>query len=281
MRALILGAAGMLGQDLLFALKARGHEVVPAIRAEADVTDPGTLLRVVRGCRPDVICNCAAYTMVDLAESNSCEAYAVNGAGARNVASAAVEIGAHVIHLSTDYLFDGSRVEGYAEWDPIAPLSVYGRSKALGEFQVKSVNPKHTIVRTQWLYGRGGPNFVKTILQLGHDRGEVQVVADQFGSPTYTRDLAEALTALAEDRAYGTYHITNSGTCSWKEFAETIFRLGGLKVRVNPITTNQLARPAIRPLHAVLINQMWLADGRKPLRHYEAALMDYLKQQGE
>lgn len=279
MRALIFGGRGMLGRDLQGALGARGHEAVALARPDGDVTCLETVQRAVRDVAPDVVINCAAYTQVDRAESEPGLAHAVNGVGARNVAVAAADAARHVIHLSTDYVFDGQKGSPYHEWDPLAPRSVYGCSKALGEFQVRSVNARHTVVRTQWLFGAGGPDFVQTMLRLGQERNAVQVVDDQIGSPTYTGDLAAALVTLAERKAYGTYHITNGGSCSWQAFAQAIFRLAGLPVSVVGISTATLGRPAGRPLYSVLANQMWQAEGFPLLRPYEEALADYLRAQ--
>lgn len=278
MRALIFGGNGMLGRDLALALQMRGHHAVALGHGDADITQLGAVNEAVRRTGPEIVFNCAAYTKVDQAETDMEQAFAVNAHGAGNVSLAASLAGVPVVHVSTDYVFDGSRTEGYLEEAPLAPLSAYGRSKAEGEERVRCANPHHLIVRTQWLYGAGGPNFVRTMLRLGKQRTSVQVVDDQIGSPTYTPDLANALVFLAERNATGTYHVTNSGTCSWREFAQAIFGLAGMAVDVEPITTAKLGRPAPRPLNSVLLNHRWRQAGYPPLRPYAAALADYMSQ---
>jgi dTDP-4-dehydrorhamnose reductase len=276
MKALIFGGRGMLAQDLERELLQKGHSPIALDRFQADVTQVESVRNAVLSVHPDLVFNCAAYTKVDAAETEPEAAFRVNGVGARNVAAVTAAFALPMVHLSTDYVFDGTKVEGYGEWDPLKPLSVYGESKALGEFQVRSLNPHHLIIRTQWLYGFDGPNFVQTMLRLGRERSRVQVVDDQVGSPTYTRDLAAALITLVEDHAIGTYHLTNSGTCSWRQFAEHIFQTAGLPIAVDPIDSAQLARSARRPMYGVLHNRMWVAEGRVPLRSYVEALADYL-----
>jgi len=281
MKALIFGSAGMLGSDLHGALTERGHRSVCLTRQDCDITDAARVRQAIGDSGATMVFNCAAYTKVDKAEEERDLAFAVNGAGPANIARASATMGAPVVHVSTDYVFDGQASEPYIECAPIGPLSVYGKSKALGEYQVQRLNRQHIVVRTQWLYGRSGPNFVRTMLRLGANRSELSIVDDQWGSPTYTYDLARALVTLAEEQSFGTYHVTNSGSCTWKEFAEAIFEQAKLQVQVSGISTADFGSPAPRPRYGVLDNRMWRSQGREPLQHFSQALTHYLAHQLE
>jgi dTDP-4-dehydrorhamnose reductase len=252
-KLLVTGAGGMLGRAVVEVATRLGHDVRARSRAELDVTDAeATRLAVLAG-RPHAVINCAAYTDVDGAESNWRTAEAVNVQGAANVASAAAEVGALIVHVSTDYVFDGSKREPWLESDPVAPLSVYGETKLAGEQAVAEANPAHAIVRTAWLFGAGGRNFVDTMLALGEQRDEVSVVADQVGCPTWTGHLAGALVELAErPDETGIHHIAGSGSCSWNELALEVFQRAGIECRVLPATSEQFVRPATRPAYSVL-----------------------------
>jgi dTDP-4-dehydrorhamnose reductase len=276
MKALVFGSAGMLGTDLIGALADSGHPYVALPRSACDITNPKDVRQALEDSGAQIVFNCAAYTKVDDAEVNAETAYAINGVGPATIARLTHELGVAMVHVSTDYVFDGQAQEPYLESAPIAPMSVYGKSKALGDYQVQRLNPKHILVRTQWLYGANGPNFVRTMLRLGTTRNELTVVDDQTGSPTYTYDLARALVQLAADESYGTYHLTNSGSCTWKQLAEVIFQQAELSVQVNGISTEAYGSPAPRPRYGVLDNRMWLSQGRKPLRHFTAALSHFL-----
>ncbi len=238
----------MLGRDVVAAATAAGHEPVALPHADLDVTDPGAVRAAVAASRPDVIVNCAAYTKVDGAESEEERAAAINGSGAGNVARA----GVRTVHVSTDYVFDGTKETPYVEDDPVAPRSAYGRTKLAGEREVAAAGPEHAIVRTAWLFGAGGPNFVETMLRLASERGEVAVVTDQTGCPTFTGHLAEALLDLAEREAPGIHHVAGAGSCSWNAFAREIFRQAGVDCPVADATSEQMARPAPRPANSVL-----------------------------
>ena len=256
MRLLVTGAGGMLGRAVVDAAARLGHDVLPCMRADLDITDAETSRRAVATSRPQAVVNCAAYTDVDGAETDWRTAEAVNAQGARNVAAAAAEIGAFVVHVSTDYVFDGSKREPWVESDAVAPLGVYGETKLAGEQAVASVNPAHAIVRTAWLFGAGGTNFVDTMLGLGTQRDEVSVVTDQVGSPTWTGHLAGALVEVAErPDDTGVHHIAGSGSCSWNELALEIFERAAIDCRVLPATSEQFARPAKRPAYSVLGTQ--------------------------
>jgi dTDP-4-dehydrorhamnose reductase len=235
----------MLGQDIV---AAAGADVVALTRADLDVTDPDAARELLSG---STVINCAAYTDVDGAESDPDRAYAVNAAGARNVAQAAKR----VLYVSTDYVFDGSKRGPYVESDPVEPLSVYGASKEAGERATAEANANHLIVRSSWLFGRGGKNFVATILALGRERPELRVVNDQVGCPTFTEHLAEALLTLLAGDERGIRHVAGSGSCSWFEFAREILRRAGVQSSVSPCTTEEFPRPAPRPANSALISE--------------------------
>lgn len=275
MRLAITGAAGMLGQDLVAAAKAAGHEVLAFPRADLDITDSAALLRALRDARPDVVVNSAAWTDVDGAEADEAGAVAVNGAGAGNVAAAAAACGAWTIHVSSDYVFDGRKGAPYVESDPVGPLSAYGRSKLTGEREVAREAPeRHTIVRTSWLFGAGGPCFPAMILRLASQRDELKVVDDQTGCPTFTGHLAGALLTLSETRAAGTVHVAGAGTCSWFEFAREIVARSGASCEVKPCTTAEMPRPARRPAYSVLGTER--PDDATSLPDWHEGLSEYL-----
>lgn len=243
----------MLGQDLVAAAKGGGHEVVGLSRAELDIVDDAAVARALSDARPDVVVNCAAWTNVDGAESDEAGALAVNGAGAGNVARAAAACGAWTVHLSSDYVFDGAKRSPYLESDPVGPISAYGRTKLAGERAVADGAPgHHTIVRSSWLYGTGGPCFPATILRLTRERDQVNVVDDQVGCPTFTGHLASALVQIALRRPVGMLHVAGGGSCSWYEFAREIGARAGASRSVKPCTTADMPRPAPRPAYSVL-----------------------------
>lgn len=245
MRTLIVGAGGMLGHDVV---RLAGEDAVALTRAQLDVTDAAAVASAVADARPDVVVNCAAFTDVDRAESESERATLVNGEAAGTVAAAAPR----VVHVSTDYVFDGTAREPYVESDPVGPIGAYGRSKLAGERAVAAANPNHVIVRTAWLFGLHGRNFVDTMLRVGAERGEAKVVDDQVGCPTYSGHLAAALLQLAASEHTGVFHVAGGGRCSWFEFAAAIFERAGLDVRLEPCTTAEFPRPAPRPAWSVL-----------------------------
>ena len=245
---LVVGSKGMLGQELmgLFGSAARGVDV-----EEIDITDLESVQRVLLTLKPRVVVNAAAYTDVDGCETQTELALQVNGEGVAHLAMISKEIGAKLVQVSTDYVFDGGKGSPYQEDDAPAPISIYGESKLAGEMNAR-FNPDHLIVRTQWLYGHGGKNFVETMLKLSGERSELSVVDDQIGSPTWTHDLALAIKALLDKGCSGTYHAANAGFVSWNGFAKEIFRLAGVEVEVTPMSTAQLGRPAPRPLYSTL-----------------------------
>jgi dTDP-4-dehydrorhamnose reductase len=253
MRLLVLGSGGMLGRTVVRDASRLGHDVIALARADLDITDADHVARVIAAAGPRAVVNCAAFTDVDGSEMDESAAMRVNGDGAGNVARAAAEVSARVVHVSTDYVFDGGKREPWVESDPVAPLQAYGRTKLAGERAVAESGAEHAIVRTAWLFGAGGPNFVDTMLRLGAERDEVAVVTDQCGRPTWTGHLAPALVELAErDGDAGLFHATGPGLCSWYEFAVEIFHRAGLRTRVVPTTSERFARPARRPAYSVL-----------------------------
>lgn len=274
MRALITGAAGMLGQDAVDAIARRGHEVYGLARAELDITDTAAVEAVMDELRPDVVVNCAAWTDVDGAEANERAAMAVNDAAAGIVSAAAGARGAAVVYVSSDYVFDGGKGEPYVESDLPAAISAYGRSKQAGETSTAIGNPHHFIVRSSWLFGTGGPNFVETMLRVGAEQPEVIVVSDQVASPTYTPHLAEAIALLIESDEYGIHHIAGGGRCSWFDFAQEIFDQVGMETRVMAGTTEMLGRPAPRPALSLLVSErpdpIVLPEWRQGLAEYLA-----------
>lgn len=277
LKILVTGANGLLGQELVRLPEHPDVEIVGFGRDKLDVTDPGLCQQVIHACNPDVVIHCAAYTKVDQAESEPDVAFRINAEGARNAALAAEQIGAKFVYISTDYVFDGKTDRPYLEHDPPNPLSVYGKTKLAGEEFVKSISSRHFIVRTSWVYGTYGSNFVKTMLKLAEERIMLRVVDDQIGSPTCTLDLAHFLLDLVKTDYYGIYHASNTGACSWYEFAKAIFEERGLVVRVKPCTTAEFPRPAPRPAYSALDHGKIRAHGLRPLRSWREALRSFLK----
>lgn len=252
MRLLVTGAGGMLGQDVLAAAATAGHDATGVTRGQLDVTDADAVQAFVAAGAYDAIVNCAAYTNVDGAETDEVRALAVNGVAAGHLARAATDTGAHLVHVSTDYVFDGTKETPYVESDPVGPRSAYGRTKLAGEDAIAGVSPEHAIVRTAWLFGAGGPNFVATMLKLAQDRDEISVVTDQIGCPTWTGHLAPVLVEIAARRQGGVQHGAAAGACSWNAFAQAIFEEAVVDCTVLPTTTAAFPRPAPRPAFSVL-----------------------------
>lgn len=272
MRVLVAGAGGMLGQDLVALAGARGHDCVGLSHAELDVTDEHAVAAAVARVAPQAIINCAAWTDVEGAEGLEAEALAVNGTGAGNLARAAASIGAHLVQVSTDYVFDGSAKRPYVESDPTSALCAYGRTKLAGEHEVLAASSGHAVVRTAWLFGPGGGNFVTTMLRLAAGAGdELAVVTDEVGCPTYTGHLAPRLLDFAQERAGGIFHLAGAGHCSRNEFARAIFAAAGLSLRVTETTQAKLAMLAPRPPWSVLASER----GIEPLPPWQDGLAAY------
>jgi dTDP-4-dehydrorhamnose reductase len=267
----------MLGQDVVAAVSAAGHQVIGYSRAELDITDADAVASAVSSARPDVVVNCAAWTDVDGAERDEAGALAVNDRGAGHVAAAAAACGAWTIHVSTDYVFDGTKRSPYLESDDVGPLSAYGRTKLAGERAVAAAAPdRHTIVRSSWLFGAGGSCFPATILRLAGERDELKVVDDQVGCPTFTGHMAGALVDLGarETPPPGVAHVAGGGTCSWWEFARQIVARAGVSCEVKPCSTAEMPRPATRPAYSVL--RSGLGEQVPSLPDWHAGLDEYL-----
>lgn len=281
-RWLVVGCDGMLGQDLVIALATAGvgsqgaHEVTAVDRDVLDITDPDACLSFVAG--HDIVINAAAWTAVDDAETHEAQAFSVNAVGAANLARACAAARARMVQVSTDYVFAGDGTAPYAEEAPIAPRSAYGRSKGAGEWAVSALCPQSWVVRTAWLYGAHGPNFVKTMAALASERDTVSVVDDQRGQPTWTFDLARAIVRLADsDAPFGAYHGTSSGETTWFGFAQAVFAELGLDPgRVVPTTSDAFVRAAPRPAYSVLGHEAWSRAGLAGLRDWHVALTEAL-----
>lgn len=281
MKVVVTGAAGQLGQDVMRELARKNHQAFGTGRTQLDITNEADVTAYISEVKPDVILHCAAYTNVDAAEENEDVAYQINAAGTEYLAKAAKLTGAKMLYISTDYVFDGTATEPYEVDEPTKPLGAYGRTKLAGEQLLQKHLDEFFIVRTAWVFGIYGNNFVKTMIRLGQERGEVGVVHDQVGSPTYTVDLAQFMVELMETDKYGVYHATNSGICSWYDFAVEIFKQAEMNVKVNPLTSDQFPRPAARPKYSVLSKKMIEKQGLKPLRDWKEALAAYLAESKE
>ncbi|MEE3490786.1 MAG: dTDP-4-dehydrorhamnose reductase [Methanobrevibacter sp.] len=276
MKILITGSNGMLGHDLTEVLK-DNHELILTTSKTLDITNKDQVFEVICDAEPDVVINSAAYTDVDGCEENQDLAYSVNGEGVKNLALACKEVDCALVHISTDYIFNGKNDRPWVEDDEIGPISVYGKSKLKGEEAILETLDKYFIVRTAWLYGINGKNFPKTMLELAKNHSEITVVYDEVGTPTYTPDLAYGISELIETDYYGIYHLTNSGNCSWCEFARYIFEVADKDVKVVPVTASEFARPAPRPSYSVLENKNWVDKGFTPLRSYKEAIKEYIE----
>lgn len=281
MKVLVTGAAGQLGADVVELLHSQGHEVLGCDRNELDITDQAQCIQVIGQYQPETIIHCAAYTAVDAAETDIDGAYKVNAVGTRNIAVAAEKIGSKLIYISTDYVFDGTSSESYHEYDNTNPQSIYGKSKRAGEVLVQSLSTRYFIVRTSWVYGAHGNNFVKTMLRLGQEKPSLKVVHDQKGSPTYTVDLAKFLIQLMETEKYGIYHASNSESCTWFEFTQAIFEeaaeLGvAIIAKPEPCTTAEFPRPAHRPANSVMEHLSIRTNDLQDLRPWREGLRQFL-----
>lgn len=281
MKILVTGAHGQLGYDMLKVLAARGIEGIPADIAEFDITDIQAAENFISGCRPDAVVHCAAYTAVDKAEDDAERCRLINEIGTENIARACKKVDAKMVYISTDYVFPGTGDTFYETGASTGPLSVYGKTKLSGELSVKSLLARYFIVRTSWVFGKNGNNFVRTMLRLGKEREELNVVRDQVGSPTYTADLASLLADMAVSEKYGVYHATNEGVCSWAEFAEEIFRQAGMSTRVNFITADQYPARAHRPANSRLSKASLDRAGFHRLPSWNDALKRYLAEISE
>jgi dTDP-4-dehydrorhamnose reductase len=283
-RILVIGAKGMLGRDLVKILHSTFHtnkrsdwEILEWDIDEIDIREEKKTVTKIESFRPEIVINVAAYTDVDGCESNEEKAFAVNAEGMKHVALGALRCRAKVVYLSTDYIFDGKKKEPYLEDDPPNPLNVYGRSKWKGEQYVRELVKDALIVRTQWLYGRYGNNFVNSILRQAREKKVLSIVIDQIGSPTYTVDLSEAISVLLQYDARGVFHVANSDLCTWYTFGQAILKLSGMeRVKVIPISSKELGRPAIRPAYSVFHCQKLKQVTGMTLRPWSEALRDFI-----
>lgn len=276
MKILITGSNGMLGYDLIKILD-KDNILINTTSKTLDITNKEDVMNFIKKEAPDVVMNSAAYTDVDGCEENQELAFAVNSNGVKNLALACKETDSVLVHISTDYVFKGDENSPRCENDELGPMSVYGKSKLKGEEAILNILDKYFIIRTAWLYGVNGGNFPKTMLELSKDHDKLTVVYDEVGSPTFTLDLANAISSLIKTDKYGIYHITNSDSCSWFEFAKLIFEIAGIDVEVTPVTAKEFARKAKRPSYSVLDNNKWIENGFSPLRSYKEAIKDYIK----
>ena len=274
MKILVTGAKGQLGLDLAQTLPEKGHEAVTLSRKELDIADSKLVNNIVDKHAPDLVINAAAYTNVDGCETDLETAYAVNAEGPRNLAQCCERRGLDLLHVSTNYVFDGASSRPYEPFDTPNPVSAYGRTKLAGEEHVMRLSTRWYVVRTAGVYGQGH-NFVRTMLRVAKERDVLKVKEDEHIAPTYSRDLAESIAKIIEAGSYGLYHSTNSGSCSWYEFAREIFDIAGTDVEVVPVPGSEYPLPAARPINGVLANL-----GGPELRHWREALADYLEREG-
>ncbi|OPX91408.1 MAG: dTDP-4-dehydrorhamnose reductase [Pelotomaculum sp. PtaB.Bin104] len=252
MIVLVTGARGMLGGQVVLEYQKRGAEVYGLSRQELDITNCEQTYTTIKKIKPEIVINCAAYTNVDGAEEEKEKAFLINGLGPRYLSLACRQFGSTLVHISTDYIFNGQANRPYQIYDTPCPINVYGASKLFGEAAVRETGGRFFIARTSWLFGPGGKNFIDTILSLARQKDELNVVNDQQGSPTYTVDLAGALADLAASKIYGTYHTTNNGAATWYGLAKKVVATAGLKTVVNPCGTKDFPRPAPRPAYSVM-----------------------------
>lgn len=278
MKVLVTGVKGQLGYDVVNELEKRGHEAVGVDIQEMDITDAESVDKVISAAAPDAVIHCAAYTAVDAAEDNVELCRKVNAEGPQNIANVCKKLDIKMIYISTDYVFGG---QGEKPWEPDEerdPQSVYGQTKYEGELAVQNTLDKYFIVRIAWVFGINGKNFVKTMLNLGRTRDKLTVVCDQFGSPTYTYDLAKLLVDMVQTDKYGVYHATNEGFCNWYEFACEIFKQAGIEVEVAPVTSDQYHTKATRPFNSRMSKEKLTENGFDRLPSWQDALARYLKE---
>lgn len=281
MKILVTGVKGQLGYDVCRVLNMRGIENRGVDIEDFDITDANAVDAYITNYRPDAIIHCSAYTAVDKAEDDAALCERVNAIGPANIAAAAVKVGAKMMQISTDYVFPGTGEQFYRPDDATGPLSVYGKTKLMGEEAVRRATDRHFIVRISWVFGKNGNNFVKTMLRLAQTKTDLNVVADQIGSPTYTYDLSHLLCDMIVTEKYGTYHATNEGLCSWAEFAAEIMRQAGKSTEIHPIPTSEYPTRAVRPLNSRMSKDKLVENGFARLPDWKDALARYLKELNE
>lgn len=278
MKVFVTGVKGQLGYDVVRELEKRGLTAIGVDIEEMDITDAASVDKVITEANPDAVIHCAAYTAVDAAEDNEAICRKVNADGPRNIARTCKKLGIKMIQISTDYVFNGEGEKPWEPGDPVGPKTVYGQTKYEGEVAVQEELDDFFIVRIAWAFGKNGKNFVKTMLRLAETHDTLTVVADQYGSPTYTYDLARLLVDMIQTDKYGIYHATNEGFCSWYEFAKAIFEKAGKNVTVKPVTTAEYGAKAYRPANSRLSKEKLTENGFERLPAWEDALERYLKE---
>lgn len=267
----------MLGTDMRKSLAQSGYVVVPKNYDELDISEKEGLCKALDEVRPAIVINCAAYTDVDGCEINTEKAFAVNAQAVRKIAESCKERGVKLIHYSTDYIFDGQKGKPYNEYDTALPLNVYGRAKLKGEYYITNLMDDYVIIRTSWLFGKNGRNFVTAILELANEKEEIRVVNDQIGSPTYTENLAQATESLISHKAQGIFNVTNSGACSWYYFALKIIELSNIhRVKIIPVSSKEMDLPAQRPKNSTLDNTKFYNLTKFKMPHWEEALKNFI-----
>lgn len=277
MKVLVTGANGQLGYDVVKELQKQNIECYGASRQDFDIVDFEVTENFIKNYMPDVVIHCAAYTAVDKAEDEQGLCYLVNASATENIAEICKKINAKMLYISTDYVFDGTKEGFYKVDDKPNPINVYGKTKLLGEQAVQRILNKYFIVRISWVFGEHGNNFVKTMLHLGKERKEINVIADQYGSPTYTADLAPLLVEMIKTEKYGVYHATNEGVCTWAEFAEEIFKIADIDIKVNHITTAEYPTRAKRPMNSRLSKSKLLINNFYILNKWQIAIDQFMK----
>jgi dTDP-4-dehydrorhamnose reductase len=284
MKVAVVGANGQLGQDVCAAFQAESNDVVALNHADIEIASPDSVRQVLERVRPDLVINTAAFHHVDKCETEAAQAFTVNALGARNVAQITDALGINLVHISTDYVFQGLKRTPYTEDDPVMPLNVYGNSKLAGEYFVRAINPRHFVVRVSGIYGhnpcraKGGLNFVETMLKLSREREELRVVDDEYVTPTPTVEIARQLVVLSKTADYGLYHASAEGSCSWYEFAGMIFEITGTKVRLERARPGEFPAKAPRPKYSVLENAALKSRSLNIFGHWRDGLENYLAQ---
>lgn len=276
MKVLVTGVNGQLGYDVVKELKQRGHQVVGVDRKEMDLTSTEQIKECIENVNPEAIIHCAAYTAVDKAEDEEELCRRVNAIATKEIAEHAKVLDIPMIYISTDYVFDGTKDGEYTEEDVPNPINVYGKTKYEGEIYIQELLDKYYIVRISWVFGENGNNFIDTMLRLSKDRDKLNVINDQIGSPTYTKDLAPLLVDMIETDKYGVYHATNEGYCTWYEFAKEIFKVANIDIQVNPITTSEYPTKATRPINSKMDKKKIAMNDLKELRGWKQALKEYI-----
>lgn len=276
MRVLVTGISGQLGHDVIIALNERGHKAIGVDRSEMDLTINSQIREFIQRHNPDAIIHCAAYTAVDNAEDNEELCRQINATSVKEIAQLAKVLDIPMIYISTDYVFDGTKDGEYSEDNIPNPINVYGKTKLEGELYVQDILEKYYIVRISWVFGENGNNFIDTMIRLSKDRKELNVIDDQIGSPTYTKDLAPLLVDMIESDKYGIYHVTNEGFCSWYEFAKEIFRIANIDINVNPIQASQYPTKATRPMNSKMNKEKLVNNRFRKLRNWKEAVKEYI-----